>query len=222
MISKRLIEELSGVLGEFPSHWDGRTAIGSMKNEGSRQWRQMEWIGWYFQHLCETRLSNVLEIPGSRYGRVSFDGFAEIPWDFKAHPERNSKGKTENQVIVNDKVAIESALEQYGEAGLILAIGEAAFDDAERGFQLWHQEFKGGQSAYEKERELRQAPSRLRKTGFNLKEIQLILLNQETLRHASPFQKGFRNSNGNPRNEKVKIELNLIEPFKTIVPKGVE
>ena len=37
--------------------------------------------------MCETILSEdeFMDIPGPKYGKVEFDGFKSIPWDFKAH-----------------------------------------------------------------------------------------------------------------------------------------
>ncbi len=71
----------------LPEFWDGKESIRFMKDEGCRQWRQMEWPGFYFQFMCETILSEdgFMDIPGPKYGKVEFDGFKSIPWDFKAH-----------------------------------------------------------------------------------------------------------------------------------------
>ena len=216
MISKTLIEELSALLSEMPAIWDGRNAILEMKNAGYPHWKQMEWMGFYFQFLCDTKLSSIIEIPGPKYGRVEFDGFAEIPWDFKAHPTKNAKGQESRSVIVNDRLATAQAITQFGGAGLILAIGEATYNDQDRSFQIWHQELKGGLSHYEKERILRKAPSGLRKTEFKLNEIDLILLDDAMVKHLSSFQEGFRNSDGSPRNAKVLLDLDNIKPIKVI------
>jgi hypothetical protein len=143
---------------------------------------------------------------------VEFDGFAEIPWDFKAHPHKNTKGQDSNSVIVNDSLAIVGAIKQFGQTGLILAIGEAEYNDTDRSFQIWHQELKGGLSDYEKERIKRNAPSRLRKVAFRLIEIDIILLDSKNVAGLGSFQKGFRNSDGSPRNEKVLLDLTSISP----------
>ena len=106
MISKALVEKMSELLSEMPTRWDGRQAILEMKNADYPHWKQMEWIGFYFQFLCDTKLSSLMEIPGPKYGRVEFDGFAEIPWDFKAHPTKNAKGRESKSVIVNDRLVL--------------------------------------------------------------------------------------------------------------------
>lgn len=74
-----LSKEIGNILLPIPRVWEGEKAVLEMKKEGFRHWRQMEWIGWYFQFQCEQLLSGVFEIPGPRYGNVGFDGFREIP-----------------------------------------------------------------------------------------------------------------------------------------------
>lgn len=216
MISDILYKKLEEILSNMPVIWDGRSAIVEMRDAGYAHWRQMEWIGFYFQFLCDNKLAPLLKIPGPRYGNVEFDGFSEIPWDFKAHPAKDATGNASNSLIVNDRVAIVAAIKEFGCAGLILAIGEATYDDQDRSFQIWHQTIKGGLSVYEKQRIIRKAPSRLRKKAFRLKEIRLILLDDHTVQNHGSFQEGFRNSNGNPRNAKVLLDLSKAFSMKTI------
>lgn len=105
MISAKIIDKLAELLAEMPAEWEGRQAILEMKNAGYPHWKQMEWIGFYFQFLCDTKLSSIMEIPGPKFGRVEFDGFSGIPWDFKAHPTKNAKGQEGKSVIINDRLA---------------------------------------------------------------------------------------------------------------------
>ena len=217
MISTKLIEQLDGVLAKMPARWNGRKAILEMKDAGYPHWRQMEWIGFYFQFLCDTKLPPLVQIPGPKYGRVEFDGLSEIPWDFKVHPRKNANGQDNKSVIVNDTLATAEAIKQFGGAGLILAIGDAEYNDEDRSFQIWHQELKGGLSNYEKQRILRKAPSRLRKTSFKLSEIDLILLDAKTVKTLGSFQEGFRNSDGSPRNPKVLLDLASVVPIKRVM-----
>lgn len=216
MISENVLTKLEKLLAQIPVIWDGRKAILEMRDSGYPHWKQMEWVGFYFQFLCDTYLPPLVKIPGPRYGRVEFDGFLEIPWDFKAHPNKNVKGQENKSVIINDTLAIVEAIKQYGAAGLILAIGDATYNDEDRSFQLWHQELKDGLSNFEKQRILRKAPSRLRKTSFRLNEIDFILLDNKIVEELGSFQKGFRNSNGSPRNAKVLLNLATITPIKII------
>ncbi len=216
MISQKLIEELKKILAKMPAMWDGRKAILEMRDAGYPHWKQMEWIGFYFQFLCDTKLPPLMKIPGPKYSRVEFDGFSEIPWDFKVHPNKNANGQDNKSVIVNDSLAIAEAIKKFGAAGLILASGDAEYNDEDRSFQVWHQKLKGGLSEYEKQRILRKAPSRLRKTAFVLEKIELILLDDKIVSGLSFFQEGFRNSDGSPRNAKVLLDLENITAVKTI------
>jgi hypothetical protein len=197
------IKGIKGLLKTVLFEWDGKEAIVEMKDNGFPHWRQMEWIGWYFQYLCENRLGEKLQIPGPKYGRSEFDGLGSIPWDFKSHTI-NTKSK---KIIVNDTEATAHAIEEYGEVGLVLAKGEAIYNDDDGSFKTWHDELKGKITDYEKKRIKRGAPSRSRKTSFKVKEIQLIRLNDDTLINSGSFQEGFRNSNGLPRREKVMLDL---------------
>lgn len=179
-----------------------------MKKMGCRHWRQMEWIGFYFQFLCETHLPPLVKTPGPRYGNVVFDGFHKIPWDFKAHAINTSS----HQVIVNDRVAIERGIRDYGAVGVILALGKVTYNDEKRTFQKWHSKLKGGKSEYERKRIRRGAWSRLRKVSFMTEQITFIRLTRAALKKAGSFQKGFRNADGSARRAKVLIDLEKIRP----------
>lgn len=202
-----LAKEISFRLEKIPRHWDGKKSILEMKSAGFNQWKQMEWIGFYFQFLCENLLKDILKIPGPKYGNVRFDGFKKIPWDFKAHAINTST----HQIIVNDSEATAQAIKDYGSVGLILALGEVKYNDEKRSFQKWHEKLKGGKSKYEIERIKRGAWSRLRKVEFNLKQISFIKINDAVLIKCGSFQRDFRNANGKPRREKVLLDLEKLD-----------
>ncbi len=216
MVSKKLVVQLEKLLAKIPVVWDGRKAILEMRDAGYPHWKQMEWIGFYFQFLCDTKLIPLLKIPGPKYGKVEFDGFSEIPWDFKAHPDKNPKGQENKSIILNDKLAIAAAIKEFDSVGLVLAIGSADYNDSDRSFQVWRKKLNGGLSNYEKDRILRKASSRLRKTTFRLTEIRLVLIDKENYQNLGSFQKGFRNSDGSPRNVKALLGLADIAP-KSII-----
>lgn len=191
-----------------PKRWDGRKCVEEMRDGGSRHWKQMEWIGFYFQFICDTKLYGIMTIPGPRYGKTGFDGFAGgIPWDFKAHAMNTSS----QQIIVNDSEATGRAIAEYNMVGLILAMGKVVYNDEGRSFQKWHESLKGGKSQYELERIDRGAWSRLRKVSFDLKQISFIRLTDATLVKCGSFQSEFRNSNGKPRRAKVLINLEKLD-----------
>jgi len=191
----------------LPYHWDGKTAILEMKEGGSRNWRQMEWIGFYFQFLCERHLPSLMDIPGPKYGNAQFDAFLAIPWDFKVHAINTSS----HQVIVNDLEAIHLAIQDYGAMGLVLALGEVEYNDEKRSFQEWHQKIKGKVSKYVKERIRRGAWSRLRKVSLTLRQVSFLQITQRTLVKCGMFQQDFRNADGSPRRAKLLLDLEQVD-----------
>ncbi|MBI4972192.1 MAG: hypothetical protein HZC16_00035 [Candidatus Omnitrophica bacterium] len=195
------------ILKKIPKKWDGRKSILEMKKAKFPHWKQMEWSGFYFQFLCGKYLRNIMSIPGPKYNKVEFDGFKQIPWDFKAHAMNTSS----HQVIVNDSEATANAIKDCGQVGLILAIGKVLYNDEDRTFQKWHERLKGGKSKYELERIKRGAWSRLRKVSFKLQQISFIRITDDTLIKCGSFQTDFRNSNGRPRRAKVLIDLEKVE-----------
>ena len=203
----KISKEIGDKLKSLPKVWGGKDSILEMKKFNSNHWKQMEWIGFYFQFLCERYLSDIMKIPGPKYGNVSFDGFKNIPWDFKAHAINTSS----HQIIVNDSKATASAIKDYGSVGLILALGKVEYNDEKRMFQKWHDKLKGGKSEYVKERIKRGAWSRLRKVSLNLQQISFIKITDDTLIKCGLFQTDFRNSDGKPRKPKVLINLEKID-----------
>ena len=203
LICKEIFDRL---MNELPSYWDGEEAILFMRDESCRNWRQMEWPGWYFQFMCETILSkgSFFTIPGPSYGNVEFDGARIIPWDFKAH---TTNGSSPNKVPTNGYQEVKAAIEEYGCVGFIIASGNAIFDDDNQTFKKWHDALKGKTSDYEKARIARGAPSRRRKASFELDSIRFIFVDEDTLKYCGSFQGGMRNSDGTSRNPKVMLDI---------------
>ena len=200
----------------IPREVDGREAILKMKNEGSTNWRQMEWIGFWFEHFVQSQLKNALSATtGPTYGSTTFDLKRNYVWDLKSHPINITN------LILNDVNAIKSCIKDQGGLGFVILSGSVDYDGEEMGFKKWHDQLKGGISAYEKERVGRKAPSRRRKTKFmptkvdgiwfdSFSQIEMAL----SKGHMAYFQKGMRNSNGKPRPEKIMIKnTSLIEDY---------
>jgi len=82
-------------------------------------------------------------MPGPRYGNTGFDALLGIPWDLKAHVTANWNGVLQPKLIVNDTEAVEAALREYGEVGVVLLQGSATYDDATGSFKTWHDRIKG-------------------------------------------------------------------------------
>ena len=191
----------------LPEYWDGKESICFMRDNGCRNWRQMEWPGWYFQFQCERILKQScgFEVPGPKYGNVEFDGLCEIPWDFKVHTNNSSSGA---KVPTNGYQEVLQALQTYEKVGFIIACGDAVFDDENKSFKIWHDNLKGKTSKYEQERIKRGASSRRRKAGFSFDSLEFVFVDRQTIGYCGTFQTGMRNSDGSPRNAKVMIDLN--------------
>ncbi len=206
-----LLDEISSIL---PKTLDGQEAIMDMKENNSANWRQMEWIGFWFEHFVETKV--VPTMGGSRgptFGRTTFDFKKNFVWDLKAHP------MGDKNIILNDESAIRSCIEQFGGLGFIVVEGIAKYDDSESSFKKWHDNLKGGTSVYEKKRVERGAKSRSRKVSFQPYSVLAIWFeNLEQIDHARAlgtlklFQVGMRNSNGKDRAAKYQLNLDLIPP----------
>ncbi len=196
------IDQLMEELSKIPTYWSGKQCITEMKNSGDRKWREMYWHGWYFQFWCKERLRSFVTIPSPityRNGRVQFDAFFHGELDFKAH-----SGKT-SPIPLNDMEAMWQSITQFNKIRFIIAFGKPVADVGGN-FRKWHKNLIGKTSAYEKERIKRGAKSRPRFKGFELNSIELLEINKESYKKTISFQKGFRNANGKPRNEKLSIK----------------
>lgn len=197
---------------ELPKFWDGKDAILELKTAGY-QWRQMEWIGWYFEWKAKQILICALGgSDGPTYRNTRFDYRKDFVWDLKAHPGNSRTLFT----ILNDVEAIDHCINEYGTIGFILAVGTVGYDD-DGSFKKWHDTLKGGVSRYEMERVRRGARSRRRKVFFTVENYLTFALDQgDIIRGLSEgwlqnsFQKGMRNADGSSRRAKYSIRLDEI------------
>jgi hypothetical protein len=193
-------------LTDLPTIWEGKTSILEMKAK-NYQWRQMEWWGFYFELKAQGVLTGQFTVPGDKFGTVTFDLKRSVNWDMKAKANNASN----NSAILNDKRAMESSIDTYGEHGVIMAVCDVEYD-TDRSFQKWHTELKGGKSQYEKAREERTTSSRSRKIKAVLTEIVFLRIDSSNLIYLDTMRQG-RNSNGASRPEKYLLNLNKIEHF---------
>lgn len=195
------IKIIKDSLSAIPTAWDGKESVLAMK-ERNYQWKQMEWIGFYFELLCNELLENAgFEIPGETYGNTEFDSFFGINWDMKA-----SAIKSDNhRVVLNDQSAIDTSIQNHGNHGIILALLDVDYNDDDRSFQKWHTELKGGLSKYEEKRIKRNATSRYRKTRATVEQILLLSISAKNRGELSTYNQG-RNAGGEPRRPKYMID----------------
>ena len=192
-------------------HWDGKKCILEMKENNGRHWKQMEWIGWYFEYWCNRNLKDVMEMPYSKkYGKVPFDGYLKIPWDFKSHAIQSG-----DKIIVNDLQAIKKAINDFGCVGLIIASGPVVKENESQEFKKWHEkmkddERKGKKTDYVLKNIERGAPSRRRKVSMKISKISFVKLDDDCLKKYSSIHNQGRNSDGKPREPKVLLDLTKI------------
>jgi hypothetical protein len=204
---------LKDILQKLPKYWDGKECVLELK-AANYNWKQMEWWAFYLEYKAKALLKDDFRSPGDRFHNVAFDLRGQINWDLKA-----SAIKTDNhRIILNDKIAMDHSIEKDGFHGEIIALCDVVYNDADRSFQKWHTELKGGKSNYEKEREVRTSVSRYRKTKAELTEIILLVLKKENLEEL-PIMKQGRNSNGTPRKVKYMLDLETIDNYETHIIK---
>jgi len=209
-LEKEAEEIVSGLQGIIPASVDGKQAILQMKKEDSRNWRQMEWIGFWFEHLVTKKLSTQIAVSvGPTFGNTTIDLALSYAWDLKVHPE----SKPAKPMILNDCQAVDACIAKHGGFGFVVVVGDATYDTTGQ-FKSWHDELKGGRSAYEEERIARGAPSRRRKVTFTPSRIEAVFIKDaEVIKNGlndgwlDYFQQGMRNSNGTPRRAKYQIRL---------------
>ena len=195
----------------IPKVIDGISAVETMRKEGSRNWRQMEWIGFWLEHLVETKIvPSVGGNTGPRYGKTVFDLQRKHVWDLKVHLDGS------DWLILNDREAVNFCIKDNSGIGYLIVEGSAEFD-VDGTFKKWHDEQKGAQSSYEVERIQRGAPSRRRKKIFFPKRLTSLwipslgdLATGDKDGWLKGFQKGMRNSNGILRREKFQIKVNEV------------
>lgn len=194
-------------LAALPTEWEGKACVLELQ-AADRNWRQMEWWAFYFEFLCCRALQGEFERPGERFDRVSFDLRRSVNWDLKSKAIRSD----DHRAILNDRRAMEQSIERHGEHGAAIALCDVEYNDADRSFQRWHTELKGGRSKYEDERILRTSVSRYRKTRATLAEILFLRFTAANLGDLDIMRQG-RNSNGRPRPEKYMLDLENVAPF---------
>lgn len=196
--------EIFKKLEKLPVSWDGKTSVLELK-EADYNWKQMEWWAFYFEYKVKNLLKNDVQIPGDKFGNVTFDIKGQINWDLKASAIKTDSHK----IILNDKEAMDASVKQDGFHGEIICLCDVEYNDIDRTFQKWHSELKGGLSKYEIERQKRTYVSRYRKTKIELCEILFLVLTKEDLKNL-PIMKQGRNSNGSPRKVKYMLDLENI------------
>lgn len=211
------------IMATIDCRWDGRKCVLDLKKRSEEEgknlgWRQMEWIGFYFEHTAFRILKKELGgTTGPKYGNVVLDYQFKGIWDFKAHPTNSNS----DWIYLNDVEAVDKCLEEHGHIAWVIACGEASYDKDGK-FKTWHDELKGKKTAYEKDRIERGAKSRRRKSSFQFQDVIIIEFNSpEDINNAieegwfrKDMQKDQRNAGGTARRAKYGINLELWHKFR--------
>lgn len=208
---------ISGALHELvDSYLDGRECVEEMKANLSKNWRQMEWMGFYLEEKSRSMLIDAIGgSAGPEYGNTKIDYVNEYVWDIKTHSLFDKNGKYEPEAILNDTEAMERAIDEYGSMGFVMFLVEPEWD-VDGSFKKWHDQLKGETSEYVKKRIERGAPSRIRKRACMISRIFIFRLDRESLARGMSdgwlkgFQKGMRNADGSPRRSKVNVLIDKI------------
>lgn len=202
----------------LPDVINARDAILSMKEGGSRNWRQMEWIGFYPEYWFESNLADELGAQtGPKFGNTTFDIQRNHVWDLKAHATGNS-----SWAPLNDIQAVEECITRHGGVGFLVLSGPCTYDE-DGSFKVWHENLNGGRSEYSISIEKRGAKSRRRKTSFQ--PDHLIAFRFDSFEELSKarmegwlkgFQEGMRNSNDSARRAKIMVNVDDIAAWALI------
>jgi hypothetical protein len=196
---QRIAQRLASLL---PRRWDGKECVSELKI-ADYQWRQMEWIGWWFEYRAKRILKEMGADEGPEFGHVVFDCSFDGTWDFKSHPLGSGSG---GWAYLNDESAVEACIRQGGHVGWIIAVGSAEYDEGGE-FKAWHDRLKGEESDYVRQGRQVGRRSRRRKSAFTLEEIVWFEFRDvASLANAirigwmkRGMQQGQRNSGGTPR-----------------------
>lgn len=117
----RIAAIVEPVLRQCP-RFELKAAVTQMRLEESRQWRQSQWPGWYFEHIALPPCFGALGGSPRKSPTTVFDFSANQIWDFKAHSDR------ERTAPLNDQVATHWALDEGG-LGFVMLTGHSEFED---------------------------------------------------------------------------------------------
>lgn len=205
------------VISKFDSYWDGKDKVTEMKNGGSSNWKQTEWPGFYFEFLMEDILGKD-KFMKVTFDKTTFDMFDYIPWDLKVHSVNSS---SPNKIIANDLESIYQSIEKYGRQGFIILEGFAEYElDGE--FREWINELKGGLSPYQKRNIENNKKKRKRKSGFQLQDIIMVVIDKDDIEKHPQFQKGFINSNNTTRKSKLMIDKSKLSEKNILLKKSLK
>ncbi|MBL6914974.1 MAG: hypothetical protein ISR35_06375 [Planctomycetes bacterium] len=228
MMSEHALSMRKLLINSLTKHWDGKDSILEMKRSGSRNWRQTEWPGWYFEFKALQCLHEKFgeSVPFELDSRRNVDfSYGGKNWDLK---HRTISNTIKTWIPSNDVEFIEHCIQKTGHWGLIVGVGKSVMGEKSRNcdFQVWHTNLSGGPSEYSKKKTKEGAKSRARKINSTLEDIYMIEFTSiDQLNFAveegwaSPnFQKNMKNSNDVLRKPKYMFRLDKIADLMSRLP----
>lgn len=193
------------IYDSLPRYWDGRECVEELRTLDF-QWRQMEWIGWWFEHRAMQVLAPYGAKGGPTFGSVAFDCELNGIWDFKTHTRMANRA---GYAYLNDQWAVDACVASRQHLGWIIAIGTSVYDET-GDFKRWHDQLKGEESKYVTHGRAIGRRSRKRKAAFLLDEVVWfefrshedidVAVSSDVLRRGLQAQQ--QNSNGSSRRPK--------------------
>jgi hypothetical protein len=184
----------------FPKVMDGKACVTEMKALENRNWKQVQWQGFYFEMKAVEALTQNLGGGKRTLYNTEFDYVRNFIWDIKAHSTRNEAGVLTNSCILNDVRAMEAAISDTG-LGFVVLSGLPTYDI---GFTRWHKTFRGGGDAL---------PGRTLKSIFVGQSLDVFFIKDVDQLENAKFKKQLteisqgKNSNGKPRPSKYQLDL---------------
>ncbi|NLT48612.1 MAG: hypothetical protein GXX92_09390 [Clostridiales bacterium] len=195
-------------------YWLGTDAYREMYDAQYRNWKQAEWIGFYFEFLFENFLDEnpkyntvfYRDFPGKgkKKGEIDLDVYIpglDMFGDLKSHNRVNAKG-----IITNDYNTLSNVLKRSLDESIyfIIACGDATKDkDYGHVTSRFYSNLKGCKHLSYADR---------MKYSFSLKEYLVLDLNKDNHKYAKVFKQG-KNSNGNPRAPKLLFPEKALDNF---------
>ena len=180
--------------------WDGKECIKRMRNNGGRNWRQMEWPGWYAEFLLDSCQDHMLYQRNDRKNRNTiFDYKIKTRKDTYLDLKTHSADK-DSTIYLNDYQATIDAINTSDLFFLVLS-GYPKYDNWED--FVAYQYMLDGKAWQKKEN------SRRRKSGFLLSSLSLYRLSYDDIKQKTQG----KNSNGKPRPTKASVNLKTVAPI---------
>lgn len=209
---------LQAIAEGLPAVIDAREAIVAMKDGGSPNWRQMEWIGFYPEFWFHSEVGPDLGATwGPRFGNMTFDIQRHHVWDLKSHSTDAG-----SWAPLNDVEAVTTCIESRQGVGFLILSGPCEYDD-DGEFKVWHQALSGKRSQYSIRIAERGAKSRRRKVSFQPDHLLAFRFSSlEDLERAREekwlkgFQEGMRNSNDRARRAKIMVDVDRVSEWAIV------